>query len=126
MEIVEWRNWDDKLSINYFREHPHENMLYYTVEEFKAVAAAARKAGYIFPGDYHQNGYHGVPIFDNGKPFQVTQRKWGHVMTLAWPELIKKIRENRKDTDLYPDLDYCYYSWYNIDLKDTYVFPEKR
>ena len=123
MEIVEWRDWDDKLNINYFKANPQKNALVYTDEEYAAVASAARKAGYIFPGDYHQNGYHGVPIFDNGKPFQVTQRNWGYIMTLAWPELIEKIRKNK---DSCSDLDYCYYSWYNNDLKDTYVFPEKK
>jgi len=123
MEIVEWRNWDDEVTKHYFKNMPVK--LTYTEEEYHAVADAVRKCGYRFPGDYHQNGYHGVPIFENGKPFQVTQREWGRVMALAWPEFIKKIKSKLEKEDTRSCYDYIYYTWTMDEFKNTYNYPKK-
>lgn len=84
MKIIKWDKWDDNLIKNF--PNNDKNILTYTEEEYKIVAEAAREAGYKFSGEYHQNGNFGVPYFENGKPFMVTQQNWIKVMKLAWPE----------------------------------------
>ena len=107
MKVVKWLAWDDK----------HDDDIE-SREELGATADAVveelRKTNYHFDGSYHQNGYCGVPVLDNGKYFQVTQRVWGEVMAMAYPEEFG----NQEDP--------CnYVVWYlGPGDQDEYIFPE--
>ena len=79
MKVVKWTEWDD--------EHNDDIESCREIEEMsEVVAKELREKGYHFNGSYHQNGDYGVPVLDNGKYFQVTQRTWGGVMAMAYPE----------------------------------------
>ena len=68
-------------------------------EVIAVIANELRKKGYRFTGDYHQNGDYGVPLFDNGMVATFTQRTWGQIMYLAYPE------------DKYKEQGYEYLKW---------------
>ena len=94
MKVVRWTEWDD--------EHNDDIESCREIEEMsEVVAKELREKGYHFNGSYHQNGDYGVPVFDNGKYFQVTQRTWGGVMAMAYPEEFDN-----------PDDPYNYIVWY--------------
>lgn len=52
----------------------------------KIIAEELRNKGYKFTGDYHQHGDYGVPIFNNGKTYECSQRTWGDIMRQAYPD----------------------------------------
>ena len=87
MKIVGWTEWQVKDC-----EHEYEEMNPKTWDETEEIeeiiAEELRSKGYKFTGDYHQNGDFGVPIFDNGMVYQCTQRNWGVIMVMAYPEEI--------------------------------------
>ena len=117
MKIIKWGNQEDSNS---------HSKCFYTEEEYKCVADAARSAGYRFSGDYHQEGEYGVPYFDDGTKFMVSKREWGIVMAMAWPEIIEEWRNNRKNSiRTTQDLDYVAFAWYSGELKNKYVYPTK-
>ena len=72
---------------------------YLQVEE--AITNELRNNGYKFTGDYHQNGNFGVPILDNGKVYQCSQRCWGEIMVKAYPDEI----------DNSDGMGYCKWAW---------------
>lgn len=56
-----------------------------TAEE--AVIESIRRNRFKFGGTYHQNGEHGLPMFEDGSVFFVSMRAWGDVMARAWSGL---------------------------------------
>lgn len=96
MKITGWTSWDD---IKYERFYPESHEEYLQVEE--AIASELRNNGYKFTGDYHQNGNFGVPILDNGKIYQCSQRLWGEIMVKAYPNEI----------DNSDDMGYTVWAW---------------
>ena len=107
MKVVKWTEWDD--------EHNDDIESWHEIEEMsEVVAKELREKGYHFNGSYHQNGEYGVPVLDNGKYFQVTQRTWGGIMAEAFPEEFDN-----------PDDPYNYVIWYlGPTEKDKYIFPK--
>ena len=104
MKVVRWAEWS------------YENDFDYSdIEEVsKVVAAELRNKGYHFDGSYHQNGDYGVPVLDDGRHVQVTQRTWGGIMAMAYPEEFDN-----------PDDPYNYVVWYlGPTEKDKYIFPK--
>ena len=104
MKVVRWAEWS------------YENDFDYSdIEEVsKVVAAELRNKGYHFDGSYHQNGDYGVPVLDDGRHIQVTQRTWGGIMAMAYPEEFDN-----------PDDPYNYVVWYlGPTEKDKYIFPK--
>lgn len=78
MKITGWTDWENRL----YEELPYE--IY--GEAFLIVAKEIRNRGIKFSGIYHQNGDLGVPIIDNKWRFEVSQRSWGHLMFIAYPD----------------------------------------
>lgn len=103
MKVVRWAEWSDK-----------DDFDYSDIEEVsKVVAAELRNKGYRFDGHYHQNGDYGVPVLDDGRHVQVTQRTWGGIMAMAYPEEFDN-----------PEDPYNYVIWYlGPGDRDLYVFP---
>lgn len=65
------------------------------------IVQEIRKRGYKFTGDYHQNGDFGAPIIDDKWLYMTSQRSWGHMMVLAYPDKI----------DNSDGLGYCEWAW---------------
>ena len=106
MKVVRWVEWDDEHYDDIESKEELDAMADAVVEEL-------RKTKYHFNGSYHQNGDYGVPVLDNGKYFQVTQRTWGSVMAMAYPEEFDN-----------PEDPYNYVVWYlGPGDRDLYVFP---
>lgn len=103
MKVVRWTEWDYDYHFDYK-----------DIEEVsKAVAAELRNKGYRFDGHYHQNGDYGVPVLDDGRHVQVTQRTWGGIMAMAYPEEFDN-----------PEDPYNYVIWYlGPRDRNLYVFP---
>lgn len=122
MKVVKWSEWDDAYEENFIKSN--HRLLSYNDEEYDAVISEIREKGYKFPGEYHQNGDYGVPIFDNGKPFMVTRRTWGYVMSKAWPEDIEAWRSRREIRQQKPDCDYVAFAWVSDEMEPYYKYPE--
>ena len=106
MKVIKWTTWDDKHIDDIENKEELDAMADAVVEEL-------RKTKYHFDGSYHQNGCHGVPVLGNGKYFQVTQRVWGEVMAMAYPEEFDN-----------PEDPHNYIVWYlGPKDRDLYVFP---
>ena len=106
MKVIKWVTWDDKHDDDIESKEELDAMADAVVEEL-------RKTNYHFDGSYHQNGYYGVPVLDNGKYFQVTQRTWGGIMAEAFPEEFDN-----------PEDPYNYVVWYlGPEDRFKYVFP---
>lgn len=123
MKVVKWGEWDDHFDNEYWKNHGH--MCAYTKEEYEAVIKSVQSLGYKFSGEYHQNGDYGVPYFDNGKPFMVTQRNWGYIMAQAWPNEIKAWKNRLPSRKENNDNDYVAFSWFSDEMKNIYVYPSK-
>ena len=101
MKIIGWTDWQVKEDINSKYEAMNPKTWADTEEIEKIIADELRDKGYKFTGDYHQNGDFGVPIFDNDMVYQCTQRSWGGIMLMAYPDEID-------DTD---GLGYTDWAW---------------
>lgn len=87
MEIIGWTEWGTPEYEELFPIGGEHN--WNEVREVeRIISTELRQRGYKFTGDYHQNGDYGVPVFDNGKTYQCSQRTWGAIMAAAWPEEI--------------------------------------
>lgn len=107
MKVIRWTAWDNKHCDDI--EGKDE-----IIKMSEVVAKELREKGYHFDGSYHQNGDYGVPVLDNGKYFQVTQRLWGEVMAMAYPEEFEN-----------PNNPYNYVVWYlGAVEKDKFSYPE--
>ena len=107
MKVVKWTEWSDEHFDDIESKEELDAMADAVIEEL-------RKTNYHFDGSYHQNGDYGVPVLDNGKYFQVTQRTWGGVMAMAYPEEFDN-----------PEGPYNYIVWYlGQGDQDEYIFPE--
>ena len=51
-----------------------------------AVEAAIQEYDLCFSGDYHQNGEHGVPVFNDGTHLHLSERMWAKLMARAHGE----------------------------------------
>ena len=78
------------------------------------IAKEMRSKGYKFTGDYHQNGDFGAPVFNNEWKFEVSQRVWGHIMVMAYPDEID-------NSDGY---GYCKWAWMVPD-GETMIVPKE-
>lgn len=100
MKIIGWTNYDNP---QYKEMFPIGGS--YTKDEIdevrNVIAEELRDRGYRFTGSYHQNGDYGVPIFDNGMIFTCSQRMWGGIMAMAYPDEI----------DNSDGLGYCDWAW---------------
>lgn len=85
MKIIGWTCFDD----------PNREELYpisqpvswedlYEVEDM--IAEEIRSKGYKFSGYYYQGGQYGCPVFDNGKWYGVSFRRWGEIMAKAYDD----------------------------------------
>ena len=85
MKITGWTEWDDP---KYEELFPDNNLSPYMALKAaeQMIADEIRKKGYKFSGIYHQGGEYGVPVFDNKYVYQCSQRTWGGIMALAYPE----------------------------------------
>ena len=85
MRVTGWTSWDNPAFQEMFPDGGR-----YSAEEDnevrKLIARELRKNGYKFTGQYHQNGDFGVPIIDNEKVYQCSQRTWGEIMVMAYPD----------------------------------------
>ena len=106
MKVVRWTEWDD--------EHSDDIESWHEIEEMsEVVVKELREKGYHFNGSYHQNGEYGVPVLDNGKYFQASQRAWGEVMAMAYPEEFDN-----------PEAPYNYLVWYlGPGNHSNYIYP---
>lgn len=79
LRIVDWVDWCDVECNPGVRD-----VSTLTTDEFQkyreAVVKSMKESGYKFTGFYHQNGEYGVPIFEDGVMFLVSQRTWGGIM----------------------------------------------
>ena len=78
MKIIRWTFWGDPMypdaEWSLLDEHnPYE------LELIKEI----REKGYRLTGIAHQNYRYGVPVFDDGKQFNVSMRYWGNIMAKA-------------------------------------------
>ena len=78
MKIIRWTFWGDPIypeaEWSLLDEHnPYE------LELIKEI----REKGYRLTGIAHQNYRYGVPVFDDGKQFNVSMRYWGNIMAKA-------------------------------------------
>lgn len=48
-----------------------------------AIIQEIKEKGYQFTGDYHQNGYYGIPIINDKYTIIYSQRSWGDIMADA-------------------------------------------
>ena len=107
MKVIKWTEWSDEHFDDIESKEELDAMADAVVEEL-------RKTNYHFDGSYHQNGDYGVPVLDNGKYFQVTQRVWGEVMVMAYPEEFDN-----------PEAPYNYIVWYlGPGNHSEYIYPE--
>lgn len=81
MKVVRWGEWDDLRWRDVAEMDEKERE-----EADRAVIESLRETGYHFDGEYHQNGLYGVPVFDNGKYYEISMRSWGGIMARAFPE----------------------------------------
>ena len=78
MKIIRWTFWGDPIypeaEWSLLDEHnPYE------LELIKEI----REKCYRLSGMVHQNYRYGVPVFDDGKQFNVSMRYWGGIMANA-------------------------------------------
>lgn len=101
MKIVGWTNWhyEHEANVKYKRFDPETWEEVEKIEQI--IAEELREKGYKFTGDYHQNGDYGVPVFDCGKVYQCSQRDWGNIMAMTYPEEI----------DNSDGFGYCKWAW---------------
>lgn len=86
MQVTGWTDWENP---NYeaWDDCPSRRTVEEYNEAFQTIAAELRAKGYMFSGYYHQGGDFGVPLID-GMRFEVTYRRWGGIMALAYPDKI--------------------------------------
>ena len=87
MKIIGWTDWDNQEYEEMFPlggKHTWRDK----EEVERIIAEELRSKGYKFTGDYHQNGDHGAPVFDNGKIYKGFQREWASIMADAYPDEI--------------------------------------
>ncbi len=75
LEVKRWTHWDD-------RECEPADMKNFD-RLVEAIKSSLKRNGYRFTGSYHQNGKHGVPVFNDGTKFEVSMRTWGRIMASA-------------------------------------------
>jgi hypothetical protein len=96
-----------------FKDEKYEKLE--TAEEWilarDALVKYMREKGIKFDGHHHQNGYDGVPVFDNGKKYCVSLRSWGALMS----EVL--------EYDNSDGMAYCNWAWSD---DDTPVYPNGR
>lgn len=80
--VIRWTCWEDPS----FRDIDDRHYGLYC----DAVENAIRKDGLCFSGEYHQNGGFGVPVFDDGAHFHVSERMWAKIMARAHGETGEK------------------------------------
>lgn len=112
MKITRWGAWDFK-----------DRTFMYTQEEEQAVINALKEKGYIFSGEYHQNGNFGVPYFDNGKPYQVSMRHWGKIIAEARPDIVDLVLKKKQIYTPLNLVDYCFFAWDEPYCNEYYVYP---
>ena len=78
MKIIKWTFWGDPKYPEVEWAGPDADKPY---EE--TVVEAIRQHGYRFSGQAHQNAQYGVPVFENGKQYNVSMRHWGRIMAEA-------------------------------------------
>lgn len=87
MKITGWTYWDNPDYKEMFSvDEPCTAMDEFNVKYL--ISGELRKNGYKFTGGYHQNGEFGVPIIDNKWLYQCSQRVWGGIMAMAYPDEI--------------------------------------
>lgn len=101
MKITGW-TWYDNPEYKDMFPPGEQRLLPHSYDYIKQlIASELREHGYKFSGQYHQYGDFGAPIIDNEWIFQVSQRSWGHIMVLAYPDEID-------NADGY---GYCEWAW---------------
>lgn len=75
MKIIKWGSWDHAYDVS---------KLNYNISEVDCVIKEIREKHINFNASYHQYGSAGVPYFDDGKPFMLTQYKWAGLMYQIW------------------------------------------
>ena len=113
MKITGWTEWDDP---NYQELWPIGDTSSTFAKEYavrKLIAEELRRCGYKFTGGYHQNGEFGVPVIDDKWRYQCSQRVWGGIMAMAYPEEID-------DTD---GMGYVEWAWDSQHTTDNSVLP---
>ena len=87
MKIIGWTSFENREIPELYPDEERP-----TAEDINNVetiiADELRKRGYKFSGDYHQGGEYGCPVFDCGKLYGVSFRRWGAIMAKAYPELV--------------------------------------
>lgn len=83
MKVTGWTDWDDERY-----EEFHGTDLAEEDEAKEAIIQEMRTYGYKFTGGYHQNGKYGVPIIDGQWKYCTSQRRWGHIMVMVYPDKI--------------------------------------
>lgn len=106
LKIVGWTHWDDFRFQEDTSCGPDDEL------RRRLIAAELRKKGYRFNGCYHQDGEFGVPVFNDGTTYQCSQRMWGGIMAMAYPEEVKKGTEGA---------EYVFWAWHHQDQRC--VFP---
>ena len=79
-EIIGWTNYEDETYPSITGDD-----VPYTIYRLRAtVVKEIREKGYRFCGAYHHMGESGVPVFNSGEAYRLSQREWGAVMAQAW------------------------------------------
>lgn len=81
LQIVDWINYEEAEALGYRDADSVEAKEFMRHEQL--VVDSLRRNGYKFTGFYHQNGEHGVPLFNDGMVYRVSQRVWGGIMAEA-------------------------------------------
>ena len=99
IKIIGWTDWDNP---EYKEMFPiGEPADWNAIEEVQQTIADELRANqYKFTGEYHQNGDYGVPIFEDGTVYQCSQRTWGAIMAMAYPEEVGD-----------DNCNYCVWAW---------------
>lgn len=86
MRVTGWTDYDNPEYEEWDGFPSHRTVQEYE-EAKRVIADELRSKGYKFSGYYHQDGDYGAPLLD-GKRFGVTQRSWGGIMAMAYPDQI--------------------------------------
>ena len=103
MKIIRWTFWGDPIYPEAEWSAADENNPYEA-----AVIETIRKKGYRFSGIAHQGAQYGVPVFDDGKQFNVSMRHWDGIMAEA----------------LGIEGEYAYVDWAWVPPEKKMIFPD--
>ena len=103
MKLIGWTQWFD----------PNYSECVENIElAIEVTIAYMKEKGLKFSGPYHQDGRHGVTVFDNNEKLCVSQRRWGGLMA------------DVMDLDMFELFSYTAWAWYCPGGEEE-IFPDE-